>query len=97
MSVAPMDHEEGDRGELPSTMQGPQPSLWPVRVIPAAGLSQASDGAEFSVSRPNLVSNPLSEAFPALTTRSLHGLLYAGNSSLYTCNWHLITNCHDFF
>lgn len=80
MSAALMDHEEGDRGELPSTMQGPQPLLCKRS---AAGLAQASDGAEFSVSRPNLVSNPLSEAFPALTTRSLHGLLYTGNSSLH--------------
>lgn len=69
--MALVDHEEGDTHELLSTMLGTQQSL----SQQLSWLSQATDGAESSPSRPNLVCILLSEAFPALTTGSPYCLL----------------------
>ena len=63
--IALVDHEE-DMCELLGTVLGTQQSLWKQ----SPWLFQASDGAEFSLSRPNLVSSLLSQVFPALIAQS---------------------------
>lgn len=69
--MALVDHEEGDIHELLNTVLGTQQSL----SKQLSWLSQATDGAEFSLRRPNLVSTLLSEAFLTLPTGSLYCLL----------------------